>query len=102
MRRTAIIVAATVEVLCPHCGESQPNPDNGAFAWTPDEVTMKQGRRECVSCDFAFTLHAQSRVSVMPTATFPADQLRADLERAVSGADELNAALSGQFPARKP
>ena len=60
---TAVIVVATVEVHCPHCGDPQPNPDNGAFSWMPSEVEANQGARKCVACDEPFKLHAQSRMS---------------------------------------
>lgn len=32
--RTARIFAEAVSVLCPHCGEAQPAPDNGSELWT--------------------------------------------------------------------
>lgn len=62
--RAARIVAPAVEVQCPHCGEPQPSPGNGSHIWLPSEVSKRQGSRTCVSCDEAFELHAQSRVSV--------------------------------------
>ena len=65
MKRPAIIVAATVEVQCPHCGEPQPSPDNGSHVWMPGQVVTAQGKKTCVSCDEEFQLNAQSRVSVV-------------------------------------
>lgn len=62
--KTAVVVAATVEVQCPHCGEPQPNPDNGGHAWTSEEVRGAQGARACTACDAMFRIVAQSRVSV--------------------------------------
>jgi hypothetical protein len=67
--RQARIVAFTVEVCCPDCGAAQPNPDNGAFPWTLDEVraeSLKQPVRTCVECDEQFKLLPQSRVSIDP------------------------------------
>jgi hypothetical protein len=63
-KRPAILVAVTVEVQCPHCGDPQPSPNNGSHLWTTTEVSESQGPKECVACDEPFTLHAQSRVSV--------------------------------------
>lgn len=62
--KQAQIVVFMVEVLCPHCGEAQPNPDNGGFPWTPAELKQHAGgKRECVSCDEPFLLFNQSKVS---------------------------------------
>lgn len=64
--RRAQIIACAVEVLCPHCGGSQPNPDHGAFAWLPDEVRKEAAERDkrvCVECDETFLLVAENRVS---------------------------------------
>lgn len=55
-------MAATLEVACPHCGGGQPNPDDGGFAWTVDEVETNQGERACVDCDEPFTLLSAKRV----------------------------------------
>jgi hypothetical protein len=64
-RRNAIIVAASVEVQCPHCGEPQPSPGNGSHIWLPSEVShVTGGQRQCVSCEEPFTIIAQSRVSI--------------------------------------
>ena len=63
-KRSAVIVAASLEVHCPFCGEPQPAPDNGAHTWMPSQVSAAQGKCVCVACEEAFTIHAQSRVSV--------------------------------------
>jgi DNA-directed RNA polymerase subunit RPC12/RpoP len=63
-KRNAIVVAVTLEVQCPHCGEPQPSPDNGAHSWMPSQVQTAQGTRTCVSCEEPFELHAQGRVIV--------------------------------------
>lgn len=34
--RVAQLVAEAVTVLCPECGEPQPNPENGSHLWTLD------------------------------------------------------------------
>jgi predicted RNA-binding Zn-ribbon protein involved in translation (DUF1610 family) len=62
--KVAQVMAATVEVLCPHCGEPQPSPDNGSHAWFSSQVSANQGPRTCVSCDERFQIHAQNRVMV--------------------------------------
>ena len=62
--RPAQIVASSLEVHCPHCGEPQPNPDNGADNWTPEEVSSGAGRRECVSCDKTFLLMPTTKAQV--------------------------------------
>lgn len=64
MKKHAQIVAALLEVHCPHCGDPQPAPDNGSHAWTPLEVSMNQTERTCVACDEPFVLSAQSKVTV--------------------------------------
>lgn len=50
--RRAQIAAESVCVICPHCGEPQPNPyGGGSHQWAPHEVVKGSGRREFVSCD---------------------------------------------------
>lgn len=66
-KRNAIIVAAAVEVHCPHCGDPQPSPGNGSFMWEPHEVTAQQGDRVCNACDHPFRLIAQNRMSLIGT-----------------------------------
>jgi ribosomal protein S27E len=63
--RAAIIQAATVEVLCPHCGDPQPSADNGSHMWMPDQVRAAQGVVSCVACDEKFRIYAHGRVSVV-------------------------------------
>lgn len=65
-KRPAIIEAVTLSVCCPHCGEPQPAPDNGSDMWLPSQVRAEEakGARDCVSCDEAFRINFQSRVSV--------------------------------------
>jgi len=62
--KRAQVVATSVEVWCPHCGEPQPSPTNGAFLWLLEEVEANQGARMCDACDERFVLHSASRVRV--------------------------------------
>lgn len=64
-KRNAIIVAAQLEVHCPHCGDPQPNPDDGSHLWIQDHIVKSQGAKVCNACDEPFTLMAQDRVSVV-------------------------------------
>lgn len=56
--KPAQLTVATYEVNCPHCGEFQPNPDNGGHLWVPDEVRACEGVRKCVGCDVEFCVVA--------------------------------------------
>lgn len=64
-KRNAVIVAAQLEVHCPHCGDPQPNPDDGSHLRVNSQVTASQGPRVCNACDEPFQLIAQNRVSVV-------------------------------------
>lgn len=66
MKRSAQIVAEVLNVLCPHCGEPQPNPDNGADGWSPEEVRTAEGLRTCVSCDEGFMIRTVGKAQVLP------------------------------------
>lgn len=61
--RTTLVVAVSVNVLCPYCGEPQPSRD-GSEQWMDadfgDEPPLL---RECVSCDKPMRVFQQSRVS---------------------------------------
>jgi len=68
--KTAIIVAASLEVHCPHCGDPLPNPWNESHLWTPTELNLYAGpgnaaTRVCNACDEPFHIVAQSRVGVL-------------------------------------
>lgn len=54
--KLAQIVATTLAVLCPHCGEVQPDPASGSDQWLPEQIREIQGRKICVSCDEPFIL----------------------------------------------
>lgn len=61
--KLATVIAEVVNVLCPECGEPQPNPDNGADNWKAEEVRAEAGKaRSCVSCDQPFQLQMVNRV----------------------------------------
>lgn len=62
--RVATIEAVTVEVQCPDCGGSQPNPKDGSFLWLPSEVQAAAGTKVCVECDEEFLLVTHGRVSL--------------------------------------
>ena len=49
MRRRVQIVAESVAVLCPFCGDAQPNQD-GCEMWIPEDFQKHGGKRACVSC----------------------------------------------------
>ncbi len=49
--KVAQLVAEAVNVLCPECGEPQPDPDNESHMWLPQQVEKYAGRRTCVACD---------------------------------------------------
>lgn len=60
--RTAQFVAAAVEVLCPVCAEPQPNPDDGSFLWSRQQVTDERASapRFCTACDVRIVITAHS------------------------------------------
>lgn len=64
----AQIVAATLHVLCPKCGEPQPSPDNGADTWLIDQVFVEASagtEKVCVSCDAKFRMTFEAKVQVL-------------------------------------
>lgn len=55
--KSAIVVATTVAVLCPHCSAEQPDPEAGSDKWTPEQLRAAIGDvRTCVSCDATFRI----------------------------------------------
>ena len=65
--KLAILRVITVVVLCPTCGEFQPNPYNGGDPGTLEEVTKAAASKEphtCVSCDVLFHVIAYRRVEM--------------------------------------
>lgn len=65
MGRPATILAASLEVHCPHCGEPLPNPTDGSHLWMPDDVLANTGAKICNACDEPFQLSYQKRVLVI-------------------------------------
>lgn len=65
MPRPAQIHAASLEVVCPYCGEPQPSPETGSHIWTVDEVRSKTGPHTCVSCDRQMTIGLSSKATVV-------------------------------------
>ena len=66
--RTATIVAAVLEVHCPHCGDAQPNPVDESHLWTPAQIAAMSAmgaKRVCNACDEPFQVIAQARVGVL-------------------------------------
>lgn len=51
--RRAQLVADAIAVLCPYCGEPQPNKTDGSEQWTADNFVKILGCSHiiCVSCD---------------------------------------------------
>ena len=49
-RRSARFIVDSFAVVCPHCGGAQPNQD-GSEMWTPDDLRLLNGRRNCCDCD---------------------------------------------------
>lgn len=49
--RRCQLVAESVAVLCPHCGESQPNQDGSELWIASDFAKLTDARRQCVACD---------------------------------------------------
>ena len=60
----ATIVAETVLVLCPHCGEPQGNPETFAHPWFPREVNARDGQAvTCEACGESFKFRAVNRIT---------------------------------------
>ncbi len=48
--------ALAVSVICPHCRNPQPAPDNGSDMWEPAMIRAKAGRFVCSLCDEVFVI----------------------------------------------
>lgn len=59
-KRMAQLIATTVVVLCPHCGEVQAAP-NGSEFWTGEDFIHKHGAHTCDSCDEKMLIEPQRR-----------------------------------------
>lgn len=67
-RKRAAVVAVVLEVHCPHCGEPQPNPDDGGHGWSPDEVRARAAldvAAGCASCDLEFLVISERKYQVV-------------------------------------
>ncbi len=75
--KRAQLVADAVSVLCPECGEPQPNKTDGSEQWTASDFAKvmapkrhpvshrpkePSARTACVSCDVEFLLFTDSKV----------------------------------------
>lgn len=50
--KRAQLIAEEVFVVCPSCGERQPNPDDGGELWVKAAFRyLTPDRYKCVSCD---------------------------------------------------
>jgi hypothetical protein len=49
--KRAQLMADAVAVVCPHCGEPQPNPSDGSEQWTLDDFVKAPPTKACVACD---------------------------------------------------
>jgi transposase-like protein len=63
--RPAQIIAATVEICCPHCGEPLPSPDSGSDAWLPEQIPKDSPKYTCNSCDEEFRVMFQNTAQVV-------------------------------------
>jgi len=62
--RRAQLVADAVSVLCPSCGEPQPNKWDGSEQWTADNFTaLTNPRLVCVACDQPMLVTSDSKVA---------------------------------------
>jgi hypothetical protein len=58
----SLLIASSVEVHCPHCGEGQPAPD-GSLVWTPEELERGAGRCRCCACEQDIAIvHGKAKV----------------------------------------
>ena len=60
----AIIKAAGVTVHCPACDAEQPGPNGGDETWSIEELRGAPLRMECVSCEHAFKVVVDHKVSL--------------------------------------
>ncbi len=63
--KVAQLVAESVNVLCPECGEPQPDPEGGSHLWLPAQVEGAQGHHLCVACDAHFVITTRRTVQFL-------------------------------------
>lgn len=60
-----MLIAVSLEILCPHCGEPQPDPEIGSHIWTIDQLrAANEQKRECVSCEQSFVIFSATKIAV--------------------------------------
>lgn len=59
--RRAQLVAEAVAVICPHCGDTQPNPRDGSELWLPENFG-EPSKVDCRSCDQPMFVFSDSKV----------------------------------------
>lgn len=62
MAKRAQLVADAVAVLCPSCGEPQPNRKDGSEQWEASDFQNLHGSWKCVSCDERFIIAPNTTV----------------------------------------
>lgn len=67
--KSASLVATTVRVHCPHCGEPQPAPDyKNLILWVASDVKEfaegPVGCQQCVCCDKPFMVTARTKATI--------------------------------------
>lgn len=60
----AQLIAEAVAVICPCCGEEQPNKD-GSLMWTPEDFRGNE-RMACVACDTPLIIAHMSKAQFPP------------------------------------
>lgn len=53
-KRRAQLVANVFEVVCPYCGNAQPNLDDGSFLHDVEQLAKRPSRSTCVDCNAEF------------------------------------------------
>jgi len=63
--RPAQLVADAVSVLCPYCGEPQPNPRDGSEQWEKGDFRAVNDapRSKCGSCDKEMFIFSQQEAA---------------------------------------
>jgi hypothetical protein len=87
--KNALLFAQSLEVVCPHCEGSQPDPEMGFYLWTVEQVlglSDEERKHTCVECDEPMRIEI---VRPMPLET-------AKAERNEHGQDEAEEVNSKQ------
>lgn len=64
MIRRAQLMADAVAVICPYCGEPQPNRTDGSEQWTFEDFAKILGQPsvQCVACDRVMHVECDTKV----------------------------------------